>query len=48
MSRALVLGMVLLGAACAANANQPTASNYFSIVTSDWYLLPEDEQTHER
>lgn len=48
MLRALILGMVLLGAACAANANQPTPSNYFSIVPSNWHLLPDDEQTHER
>jgi hypothetical protein len=45
---ALVIVMGLFGAAFAANAKQPTGSNYFSIVPSNWHLLPEDEQTHQR
>jgi hypothetical protein len=48
MLRAFVLVMGLLGAAIPANANQPTGPNYFSIVPSNWHLLPEDAQTHER
>lgn len=46
--RVLVVVMGLFGAACAANANRPIGSNYFSIVPSNWRLSPEDEQTHER
>ena len=46
--RVLVVVMGLFGAACAANANQPIGSNYFSIVPSNWRLSPEDEQTHGR
>jgi hypothetical protein len=48
MLRALVIVMGLFGAAHAAHANQHNGSNYFSIVPSNWHLLPEDGQTHER
>ena len=48
MLKALVVVLGLFGAAWAANANQPSGPNYFSIVPPNWLLLPENEQTHER
>jgi hypothetical protein len=44
-----LVGFAFLAVHSRANAKQPDrASDYVSIVPSDWTLLPEDTQTHER
>ena len=48
MLSALIIALGLFSATFAANAKQPTGSSYFSIVPSNWHLLPEDEESHER